>query len=98
MAELTTDDVMKLAHLSRIELTAEEIEEYTHELARILDYVQQLQAVDVTGLNPTDQVTGLTNVMREDTAMDYGYTPDDILSKSLSVQDRQLKVKRMLQG
>lgn len=96
MADLTPTDIRKLAHLARIELTDEEVADFTKELGTILQYVEQLQAVDVTGLKPTEQVTGLKNVMRDDTVKDYGYTADDLLQKSLQVQDRQLKVKRML--
>lgn len=98
MADLSRDDVTKLAHLARINLKDEEAEHYAGELQAILEYVEQLQAVDVEGLKPTDQVSGLQNVMRSDEPHDYGYTLDELLARSLSVQDRQLKVRRMLNG
>lgn len=98
MADLTTDDVRKLAHLARINVNDDEAAHFSDELQTILEYVEHLQAVDIEGLKPTDQVSGLKNVMRADEPQDYGYTPDDLLDKSLSVQDRQLKVKRMLNG
>jgi Asp-tRNA(Asn)/Glu-tRNA(Gln) amidotransferase C subunit len=41
-------------------------------------------------------VTGLTNVMRDDTVVDYGTTPDDLLRIVPAKQDRQIKVKRMI--
>jgi aspartyl-tRNA(Asn)/glutamyl-tRNA(Gln) amidotransferase subunit C len=96
MANLTRDDILKLARLARLSLTAEEIEEYQHELAEILQYVEQLQAVDVNGLQPTNQVTGLKNVMRGDEEVDYGYEPRDLLKNVPSVENNQLKVKRMI--
>ena len=97
MADLTRDDVLKLARLARLTITDEEIERYRAELSEILRYVEQLQEVDVAGLAPTTQVTGLKNVMREDTVADYATTPDDLLRIVPATQDRYIKVKRMIQ-
>jgi aspartyl-tRNA(Asn)/glutamyl-tRNA(Gln) amidotransferase subunit C len=96
MADLTRDDVLKLARLARLTITEEEIEKYRAELSEILGYVEQLSQVDVTGLQPTTQVTGLTNVMRDDVVEDYGATPDDLLRIVPSTEDRHIKVKRMI--
>jgi aspartyl-tRNA(Asn)/glutamyl-tRNA(Gln) amidotransferase subunit C len=77
MSKLTRDDVLKLAQLSRLKLTDEEIERFRDELSSILEYVEKLNAVDVSGLEPTYQVTGLKNVMRKDEPIDYGYKTED---------------------
>lgn len=96
MAKLTREDVLKLARLARLDLSDEEVAEYAEELSEILQYVEQLQSVDVTGLKPTNQVTGLTNVMREDEVKSYGYEPAELLKNVPHVQDGQIKVKRMI--
>lgn len=96
MTKLTRDDVLKLARLARIDLTEEEITEFEAEFNEILQYVEQLQAVDVEGLQPTSQVTGLTNVTRDDEVQDYGYTPEDLLKNVPAVENNQIKVKRMI--
>lgn len=96
MADLSRDDILKLAALSRLELTEAEVVEYSRELTAVLRYVEQLQTVDVTGLKPTNQVTGLTNVMRNDQVHDYGYTAQDLLQNVPQVQADQIKVKRMI--
>lgn len=96
MADLTRDDVLKLARLARLDLTDEEIEQYSKELTAILQYVEQLQAVDVTGLEPTNQVTGLTNVTRKDEVINYGYAPKELLKNVPEVLDDHIKVKRMI--
>jgi len=96
MARLSTDDVLKLAQLARIKLSDDEVDEFSDELSAILGYVEQLESVDTEGLKPTNQVTGLTNVMREDVVKDYGYAPSDLLKNVPSVQDNQIKVKRMI--
>ena len=96
MTELTRDDVLKLARLARLDVTEDEIEEYRRELSSILQFVAQLQDADTEGLQPTAQVSGQKNVMREDQVIDYGVTPDDLLRLVPHIQDRQIKVKRMI--
>ncbi len=96
MTKLTRDDVLKLASLARISLSDDEVNEFSDELSAILQYVEQLSSVDVAGLKPTNQVTGLTNVMRDDEVKDYGYAPLDLLRNVPKTQNNQLKVKRMI--
>lgn len=96
MADLTRDDCLKLAQLARIDLSDDEVAEFAHELTTILQYVEQLQSIDVSGLQPTSQVTGLVNVTRDDTVVDYGYEPRDLLKNVPTVEDNQIKVKRMI--
>lgn len=96
MATLSRDDVLKLARLARISLSDAEVEEFSGELSAILQYVEQLSSVNVEGLAPTNQVTGLTNVMRGDEVIDYGYAPADLLKNVPAVENGQLKVKRMI--
>lgn len=89
--------MLKLARLARLDITEEEIALYQRELSSILQYVEQIQNTDVAGLSPTTQVTGLTNVMRDDEVRDYGVSADELLRQVPKTQDRQLKVKRMIQ-
>src|SRR5438105_4349813 len=96
MAKLTRDDILKLAQLARLELTDDEVEEYSQELTEILQYVEQLGSVDVSGLKPTNQVTGLTNVETDDEIPDYGYEPLDLLNNVPQIQDNQIKARRMV--
>lgn len=85
-----------MASLARISLSNDEVAEFSGELSAILGYVEQLRSVDVSGLTPTNQVTGLTNIMRDDAVIDYGYAPGDLLENVPQAQDNQLKVKRMI--
>ena len=59
-------DIVHLAHLARLNLTAGEEQQLRSEIERILEYVQQLQAIETTGVTETAQVTGLTDVLRLD--------------------------------
>ena len=96
MSKLTRDAVLKLAQLSRLKLTDKEIERFRVELSSILDYVEMLDKVDVRGLEPTYQVTGLKNVMRSDEVKNYQAKPDDLLKSAPAVEKNQYKVKRVL--
>jgi aspartyl-tRNA(Asn)/glutamyl-tRNA(Gln) amidotransferase subunit C len=95
MSKLSRDDVLKLAALSRLKLTDDEVERFRAELSEILGYVEMLDKADTAGLEPTYQVTGLKNVTRSDETSDYGYKLDALL-KNTPVQDGQIKVKRVL--
>lgn len=96
MAKLSRDDVLKLARLSRLRLSEDEIEQFGSEISEILGYVEQLSEVDTKGLEPTSQVTGLTNVMRADEIVDYGTTQDKLLKNAPAIDKKQFKVKRVL--
>ena len=85
-----------MAQLARLALTDDEVDEFSRELSDILQYVEQLQQADIGGLEPTNQVTGLTNVMRDDAMRDYGYRPEELLKNVPQVQDNMIKVKRMI--
>lgn len=96
MTKLSTKDVAKLARLARLSLTEKELELYAREFTALLAYVEQLQAADTEGLNPTYQVTGLTTVTRPDELIDYGTSQKDLLKNVPSVQEGHIKVKRMI--
>lgn len=96
MAKLSRDDVLKLARLSRLRLSEKEITQFQTEISAILGYVEQLSSVDTTGLEPTSQVTGLTNVMRQDEVIDYGTSAEDLLKNAPDTEKNQFKVKRVL--
>lgn len=96
MAKLTRDEVLKLALLARLRLSDAEVDKFTTEIEAILGYVEQLQTVDLEGLEPTYQVTGLTNVMRPDDIVEYGTSPKELLKNAPATENGQIKVKRML--
>jgi len=96
MAKLTREDVLKLASLSKLKLSDEEVEKLRSELSEILNYVEILDKVDTDGLEPTFQVSALKNVFRKDEIKNYGYDAKDLLKNAPAIQDNQFKVKRVL--
>ena len=69
MSNISADDVRKVAKLARLDLPEEKIATYTGQLERILDYVDQLQAVDTDGVPATTRAVEVVNVTREDTVV-----------------------------
>jgi aspartyl-tRNA(Asn)/glutamyl-tRNA(Gln) amidotransferase subunit C len=66
MATLTKKQVKHIADLSNLTLTEEEIDKFTPQLEKIIEFVKTLQEVDTEGVVPTANTTGLENVLRED--------------------------------
>ncbi len=63
---LSTNQVEHIAKLARLELSTQEIEQFTTELTVILDYVDQLTEVNTEGVTPYVGVLGSENRFRED--------------------------------
>lgn len=61
-------DVSHVAKLANLPLTPEEKKKFEKQLSETLDYVNKLGEIETKNVEPTSQVTGLENVMREDIA------------------------------
>lgn len=96
MSKITSDDVRRVAALAKIAITDEESATLTKELDAILEFVRQLDSVDVVGLEPTYQVTGLTNVMRKDEIIDYGVDREGLLQNVPHKKDGNIEVPKVL--
>lgn len=59
-------DVPYLARLARLEITPEEAELFEGQLGRILDHVEQMNRLDITGIEPTAHAITVFDVIRED--------------------------------
>lgn len=89
---LTRAEVMRVADLARLRLSDSEIDAMQHQLSRILEHVSALQAVDVTGVEPTAQVTDLVNALRED-ANRTSLSRDQALQNSADTSQGMFRVK-----
>jgi len=96
MSKLSREDILKLAKLSRLTLTEQEVDQFAEEIGAILEYSAQLHSVDHQGLEPTYQVTGLTDVMRPDEIVDYQANAKDLLKNAPATETNHFKVKRMV--
>lgn len=95
MSKITADEVRRIAALANIGLAEDEVEKYATELGQIVTFVEQLSDVDTEGVEPTDQVTGLVDVWREDEVRkDFGR--EELLSNAPDQKDGFFKVRRVL--
>jgi len=83
--------------LALLTIPWEEIERFSQELSEILTYVEMLDKADTQGLEPTYQVTGLKNVMRDDEVIDYQAKPQNLLAGAPAIEKNQFKVKRVIE-
>jgi aspartyl-tRNA(Asn)/glutamyl-tRNA(Gln) amidotransferase subunit C len=92
---LTKEEVKKIAVLAKIGLSENEAEALQKDLSAVLDYVDELKAVNVDGLEEISQVTGLVNVQRLDVVVDHG-NRQEIFSQAPEMKDGYFKVKAIL--
>ena len=59
-------DIKHIAKLARIKLTEKEEEKFDKELSSVLDFIDQLNKVDTSKVEPAYQITGLVNSFRSD--------------------------------
>ena len=97
--KLSKQDILKLAKLNKLKISDNEVEKYQIELSSILDFITVLNDVDVSGLKPTYQVTGLTsldaNTTREDEVLEQ-VSQSELLKNVPVTEDGHIKVKRMI--
>ena len=67
MSKITSEDVLKVAKLARLDLAEDEVELYTNQLEKILGYFEQLEEVDTSNVLPTTRAVEVVNVVRDDT-------------------------------
>ncbi len=92
---LTTEEVKKVAEMARIELSDSEVEKFQKDLSAVLDYVDELKAVNTEGLEIVSSVTGLENVTRKDEPLVIDYQ-EEIMANAPERKDRYYKVKSIL--
>jgi aspartyl-tRNA(Asn)/glutamyl-tRNA(Gln) amidotransferase subunit C len=65
---ITREEVRQVAHLSRLNVTEEQIDAFAQQIGRILEYIDQLNRLDTTGVAPTFHASMQTNAFRDDEA------------------------------
>lgn len=96
MTQISINDVQRLAKLSSLQLDDAEAENLRADLEGILGYINQLSELDVTGVDPTYQVSGLQNVWRDDVVDNYGISREDLLALAPDSERSQIKVPKVL--
>jgi aspartyl-tRNA(Asn)/glutamyl-tRNA(Gln) amidotransferase subunit C len=88
---LTNADVEHIAHLARLQLTPDEVQQYRQELSDILDHFEALRQVDTSTVSPTASVVSLRTVMRDDT-VGSSLPTEDALANAPDAEDGYFRV------
>jgi aspartyl-tRNA(Asn)/glutamyl-tRNA(Gln) amidotransferase subunit C len=88
-------DVEHIARLARLEFSEAEKETFTHQLNAILAYVEQLNKLDTTAVEPLSHVIDFQNVFREDVARP-GLTPSEALRNAPAKTEKFFKVPKVI--
>lgn len=91
---ITIKDVEHVAKLARLELTDEEKELYTKQLGAVLEYVNQMNEVDTSKIEPMTQVVDFVNVMREDKVV-YEQTKEELMKNAPDEENGFFKVPKI---
>jgi aspartyl-tRNA(Asn)/glutamyl-tRNA(Gln) amidotransferase subunit C len=95
VSQISRDEVAHLARLARLALTEDELDSYAGQLDAILGHVSQIQAVDVTGVEPTGNPLKDVNVFRPDLVAPC-LTQAEALEAAPNAVDGRFAVPRIL--
>ena len=88
---LTREEVLHIADLARLELTAEEVEAYRRQLSAVLAYFARLQELDTGDIPPTASVLPPRTVLREDEPRP-GLPRGEVLANAAETENGQFRV------
>jgi aspartyl-tRNA(Asn)/glutamyl-tRNA(Gln) amidotransferase subunit C len=89
---LTEQEVQHIAKLAKLKLSDAEVTKFSTQLSGILSYVDQLKEVDTSSVEPTAQVTGLTNASQTDDIINCPQSRELLQCSELPKVRGQIKV------
>lgn len=96
---ISKKEVKHIAKLARLTLTEKEIVKYQKELSKILDYIEKLNEVNVSEIEPTSHPFFVENIMRKDIE-EISDSKLQILKKLIELapetEGKYLKVKKII--
>jgi len=89
-------DIEKVARLARLELSEEERQTFRNQMEQILTYMEQLNRLDTTGVEPTSHAIPLYNVFRED-GVKPCFPQEEVLAIAPDEEEGHFKVPRIIE-
>ncbi len=93
---IDTDTARKVARLARIRVEEERLPALAQQFDAILHFIEQLNEVDVEGVEPMTSVTPMTMKKRQDGITDGGY-PDKIVRNAPATEDNFFLVPKVVE-
>ena len=94
--KITHEEVKHIAKLAKLSLSEDEVEKYAKDLGDIAGFVEKLNEVDVTGVNPTAHAVDKYNVFRQDKLKD-SYNREAILKNAPSKEAGCISVPKVVE-
>ena len=95
MTKITKEEVKKVAHLARLELNENEINNHAEQLKKILDYIKQLEKIGTDDIPCTTRAIEVINVFRKDENKNFDCT-EELLELGPSREDEYFKVPKII--
>jgi aspartyl-tRNA(Asn)/glutamyl-tRNA(Gln) amidotransferase subunit C len=92
---VTIKDVEHIAKLAKLEYSDAEKEKFTHQLNQILEYVEQMNKLDTSRIEPLSHVIELNNVFRAD-EVKQGVSTEEALKNAPSKTEEFFKVPKVI--
>lgn len=89
-------DVKKTAKLANLTLSPKEELEFDKQLNDIIGYIEKLNSIDSSNIEPTAQITGLKNVLRNDNFTDETLSQEEALSGTKKVHNGLFVVEKLV--
>ena len=93
---ITKKDVEHIARLGRLRLNEEEKELYTRQFGQILGYMEKLNELETTNVQPLTHIVPLKNIFREDIAKP-SLAQEEILTNAPQQEYGHFKVKKIIE-
>ncbi len=94
---ISKDEVIYIAKLARLEFSEEKIEEFTHQLGKVLDYIEKLKELDVENVEPTyHPLKELVSVMRKD-EVKKSLTQEEALANAPDAAKGHFRVPKIIE-
>jgi len=94
---LSRDDVAKVARLAMLDLTPAEIDAATEQLGKMLDHFTEIDALDLSAVEPMNQPYPLVNVLRDDVEQPC-LDREEVLAQAPHAEDGRFRVPPVLGG
>ena len=95
MTKITKEEVNKVAHLARLELNENEINNHAEQLENILEYIKQLETINTDDVPCTTRAIEVINILRKDEKKSSDCT-EDLLELGPSIEDKNFKVPKII--
>tara|TARA_A100000164_G_scaffold98457_1_gene85737 strand:- start:1147 stop:1440 length:294 start_codon:yes stop_codon:yes gene_type:complete len=95
MTRISSNEVKKVAQLSRLELNDNEIKRHAEQLEKILEYIKQLEKINTNNIPCTTRAIEVVNVLRKDKKENYENS-EELLDLAPSREDDFFKVPKII--